>query len=309
MKKILIIKLGALGDFMIAIGFMRSIQAKHPDAEFTLMTGKPFVSIAKQMNMFSHYIIDDRQSWFNIPYMARLIKETSAGDFDCVYDIQAVSRTEKKYFVAMRLIARRSFVWYNVYRRTEWHVEKNGRFGMGKVTEKPGVSYYQLTDLSFLHGPNKHFDILPERYVLLIPGCSAKNAHKRWPVASYNEIVQRLGERGIRSVVIGTNAEAAEINAICESSEHAINMLNKTALLDVPDLARRAYVVMGNDTGPTHMASFSGVPTIGVYWSKVRYGQLKGPRSTSIVSPGSIDEISVDEVWSHMLPFLEEAGV
>lgn len=304
MEKILIIKLSALGDFIIAVGGMQKIREKHPDAEFTLMTGTPYVPIAKQMNMFSNIIIDNRGTWWNIPRLVKLASEVAGGDFDHVYDIQGVSRTRKKYFPALRLLSRKSFVWYNVHDCTELHVEKNRRMSFGSCTQKQGVSYAVPSDLAFLHGPNKHFHLLPERYVLLIPGCSAKNAHKRWPVASYCEIVRRLADRGIHSVVIGTNAEAAEINAICGSHPMAINMLNKTALLDVPDLARRSYVTLGNDTGPTHMASYSSVPTIAVYWSKTRYGHLKGPCSTSIVSPGSIDQISVDEVWEHILPHL-----
>ncbi|MBR4107728.1 MAG: glycosyltransferase family 9 protein [Akkermansia sp.] len=304
MEKILIIKLSALGDFIIAVGVMQKIREKHPNAEFTLMTGSPYIPIAKQMNMFSNIIVDNRGTWWNIPRLIKLAKEVAKGDFDHVYDIQGVSRTKKKYFSALRLLARKPFVWYNVHECTEWHVEKKGSMGFGKLTEKQGISHAQVTDLYFLHGPNKHFHLLPERYVLLIPGCSAKNAHKRWPVESYCEIVRRLAERGIHSVVIGTNAEAAEINAICESNPMAINMLNKTALLDVPDLARRSYVTLGNDTGPTHMASLSSVPTVAVYWSKTRYGQLKGPRSVSIVSPGSIEQIPVDQVWEHILPHL-----
>ncbi|MBR5522345.1 MAG: glycosyltransferase family 9 protein [Akkermansia sp.] len=308
MKKILIIKLGALGDFVLSVGIMQKIREEHPDAEFTLMTGSGFVSIARQMNMFSHYIIDNRQSWFNLSYLARLSKEIAAGEFDYVYDAQAVSRTIKKYFPAMRFISRKSFVWCNVYTQTEWHVEKKCRYSFGTCTEKKGKACEKLSDLSFLHGENKHFHELPERFVLFVPGCSPMHPHKRWPVAYFSELAARLADRNIHVVIIGTKTEAEEIQAIAAASPMAVSMLNKTSMLDIPDLARRAIATVGNDTGPSHMASLSGMPTIAIYDNRTKQGALRGLRSVNLVSPNTIEKITVDEVWKHLLPFLEEAG-
>lgn len=308
MKKILIIKLGALGDFVLSVGIMQKIREEHPDAEFTLMTGSGFVSIARQMNMFSHYIIDNRQSWLNLPYLARLSKEIAAGEFDYVYDAQGVSRTIKKYFPAMRFLSRKSFVWCNVYTQTEWHVEKKCRYSFGTCTEKKGKACEKLSDLSFLHGENKHFHELPERFVLFVPGCSPMHPHKRWPVAYFSELVARLADRNIHVVIIGTKTEAEEIQAIAAASPMAVSMLNKTSMLDIPDLARRAIATVGNDTGPSHMASLSGMPTIAIYDNRTKQGALRGLRSVNLVSPNTIEKITVDEVWKHLLPFLEEAG-
>ena len=41
-QRILVIKLGALGDFIYSIGPMQAIKKKHPDAELTLMTRPTF---------------------------------------------------------------------------------------------------------------------------------------------------------------------------------------------------------------------------------------------------------------------------
>lgn len=309
MEKILIIKLGALGDFVISIGIMQKIKEAHPDAEFTLMTGSAFVSIAKQMDMFSHYIIDNRQSLLNLPYAMRLAKEVSKGDFDKVYDLQAVSRTRIRYFYATRLLSRKSFNWRTgMSRETEYHIEKKWRWSFGKCTELPSTRHLKTTDLSFLHGENKHFDELPERFVLFIPGCSPMHPHKRWPVAYFSELAARLAERNIHVVLIGTKIEETEINAIAASSPLAVSMLNKTSMLDIPDLARRAIATVGNDTGPSHMASFTGMPTIAIYDNRTKQGALRGPRSINLVSPDTIEKITVDKVWEHLLPFLEEAG-
>mgnify|MGYP000861510186 FL=1 len=46
--RILVIKLGALGDFAQAFGPFAAIRAHHPGAEITLLTTPPFAPLARQ---------------------------------------------------------------------------------------------------------------------------------------------------------------------------------------------------------------------------------------------------------------------
>lgn len=306
MQKILVIKLGALGDFVLELGGMMEVRRRFPEAQLTLMTNKAFLPIAKQAGIFSDYIIDNRVSWLNFKQLYRLAREVAAGGFSYIFDFQCVSRTEKKYFSAARWFMPHSFTWVNTFQEIAMKVEKTSSFGFGKLTRTAYPFTMPVTDLSFLHGENKHFNELPERYVMLIPGCSPNHPHKRWPIAYYSELAQRLAEKGIHSVVIGTKAEEEEIKAITASTPMGVSMLNKTSLMDIPDLARRALATVGNDTGPSHMASLSCTPTIGIYDKRTAVGALRGPRSINMVSPSTIDLITVDMVWEKLLPILEE---
>lgn len=301
---ILLIKHGALGDFVLAIGMMRSIAERHPGARFTLMTGKAFLPIAKQMDLFADYIIDDRLSYLSGDVL-RVLRETVAGNFERIYDVQGSSRTRKKYLFLLRWLMPRSFVWVNAYYGNEVHVEKKSSAGWGRARREPITEeLYRTTDLSFLHGDNKHFGELPARFVLMIPGCSPQHPYKRWPTSSFAELARRLAARNIGSVLIGTNDEAAALAEIAGATPLVVNMCNKTSLLDVPDLARRAVATVGNDTGPSHMASLAGAPTIALYDYRTRQGAMRGPRSWNLVSDGEIGRITVDEVWKRLLPLL-----
>lgn len=304
MQKILVIKLGALGDFVLEIGGMMEVRRCFPEAELTLMTGKPFLSMGRQMGIFSHYIIDDRAAWLNLSEQARIIREVTQGGFDYIFDFQGVARTRTKYFNMFRWFSSRSFCWVDAHYHTARRVQKRHSWSLGKVTKEEYPFNLPVTDLSFLHGENKHFDELPERFVLFIPGCSPNHPYKRWPIAYFSELASKLAERGIHVVLIGTKTEAAEIEAIASTSPLAVNMLNKTSLLDIPDLARRAIATVGNDTGPSHMASLSGMPTIAIYDNRTKQGALRGPKSINLVSPNTIDKITVDTVWQQLLPIL-----
>ncbi len=309
---ILIIKLGALGDFVLAVGTIRHIAERmketYPDAKFTLMTGKAFVPLGEQMGIFSDYIVDNRGSYWKRDEFPRVMREVVEGNFDYIFDVQGSKRTRRKYYTALRLLMRRSFTWVNTYGQTQLRVTKKHRWGWGAVEERPSEKDTGVvSDLSFLHGKNEHFHLLPERFVLMIPGCSPNHPYKRWSPANYAALACKLAERGISTVVIGTAAEKEEMESICANSPMSVNMMGKTSMTDVPDLARRALAVVGNDTGPTHIASLSNAPTLALYDFRTRCGATQGPRSENIVSENLIDEITVERVWQSLEPFLAPA--
>lgn len=311
MEHILIIKHGALGDFVMDIGAIFFIRDQHPGAKFTLMTSAPFVSLGKQLGFIDDFIIDNRKT-FKTP---GILKQVLRGGFTHVYDLQCRPRT-MSYRTWLRLLwPVGTYEWYmskGIHDNRpaqdttmRYTIRKTHRLGFGTMTASPWGVEMPVSDISFLHGKGEHFDMLPERFVLFIPGCSARNAYKRWPVECFVEIARRLATQGIKTVVIGTKAEEAEISAISQSDPtNIINMMGLTELMDIPQIALRSRCAIGNDTGPSHMASLSGAPVIGLYDKRTGHAKLLGPRSTSIVSDSTIDLITPDRVWEVLQPYI-----
>lgn len=308
MEKILIIKHGALGDFIQALGFMRAIQALHPQARFTLLTMAPFVKMGEQSGIFSEIIVDNRVSWSRWRENARVLKAILSGGYTHVYDLQGTSRT-RTYRRIWRLLSPAGVRQWHVGHPLSpapcmYTVSKRCRLLPGRQSAQPYRIDAPKTDLSFMHGEGKHFDRLPQRYVLLIPGCSAKHAYKRWPVENYREIVRRLAAKGLQAVLLGTKDEADVAEAIAQGNPSVVNMVGFTGLLDVPQVALRALAVLGNDTGPSHMAAYTGVYTLALFDRRNSGSILRGILCESLVSEGAVDLISPDEVWNHLAAHL-----
>ena len=304
MEKILIIKHGALGDVVISLGLMQALKRENPEARFTLMTMKPFVSIAEQAGVFDDYIVDNRRSLFNVKETRRVLGAMMAGGFSRIYDLQCSQRT-RTYRRMLRLLAPKGkFCWIEGFSGLCHTISKRCRLGIGQEQLSETTLPHVTTDLRFLHGEGKHFDKLPPRYVLLIPGCSPQHPYKRWPVENYRELVRRLAEQGVQAVVLGTKAEAAEAEAICRDNPSTVNMVGLTSLLDVPQVALRALAVVGNDTGPSHMAAYTGVYTLAIYDHRNARSVLRGPNCTSLVSDAGVELITPDAVWQHVAPHL-----
>lgn len=303
-QRILIIKHGALGDVVLAMGTMKRLRELHPDAHITLMTMGMFVPMARQLGVFDDFIVDDRLPYRQLGATWAAIRSIVQGNFQVVYDLQESSRTRKRYYPAVRFLLGHDMDWVACNSGERRRLRKKGSFRPGRVEREPYRVERVLTDLSFMHGEGLHFDELPERYVLLIPGCSPSHPYKRWPVENFCALVNKLAERGVASVVIGTKAEAVEVEAIAASSPLAVSFLGKSSLMDIPQMALRSLACVGNDTGPTHMCAYSGAPVTALFCHRTCRSAITARRITNLISPGDIEEITVDQVWSSLEPCL-----
>lgn len=297
-KNILIIKLGALGDFIFQSGVVFALHKKYPDAHFTFMTTKPFVPFVKCMPFVENVIVDTRPRWSIKGWWNTCKSGIADKKWDFIFDLQASARTRKKYFSLARFLTPYSMRWAYLS-KGGFHVmkvEKKHRFSLGKMTQSDMPFKPFAVNMSFCRGEQKNFSLLPKKpFMLVIPGCSATHPYKRWPAEKYLELVLRAEKKGIPSVVLGTNAESKEIQAICQNSK-AISFQNKASLLDIPALAARACVVVGNDTGPVHMSCFVKTPAVVLFCKKTEKSAYKAANITNLIAP-DIADISVDKVW------------
>lgn len=303
-EKILVIKHGALGDVVLAMGTMKRLRELHPDAHMVLMTMGMFVPMVKQLGVFDDFIVDNREPYWKLGATKAAVSAIVHGGFTRVYDLMESSRTRKRYFPALRFLLPHSLEWIAANSGELRRICKKRSFSFGHIEREPYHVEKVLTDLSFMHGEGKHFHELPERFVLMIPGCSPQHPHKRWPISNYCELVRLLAERGISSVILGTKTEATEVETIASSSPMAISFLGKSSLMDIPQLALRSLACVGNDTGPTHMCAYSGVPVIAIFCNRTRNSAITAKQITNLISDGDIDEITVAQVWEHLQKYL-----
>ena len=305
-KNILIIKLGALGDFILQLGWVFALYKKYPEAKFTFMTTKPFVPFVKCMPFVSEIIVDTRPRYNLKEWWNTCKKGIADTKWDYIFDLQSSKRTRRKYFNLSRFFSKYDMHW-GCLDKTGFiihSVEKKHRFSFGKLS-KSVMPFTPLDiDLSFIKGEEKNFCLLPNKpFLLIIPGCSANHPYKRWPKEKYLSLVLAAQEKGIPSVVLGTNAEHEEIEYICQNS-NAVSFQNKASLLDIPALAAKASVVIGNDTGPVHMSCFSKTPAIVLFCEKTARSANDFPNVTNLIGP-DIADISVEQVWSEVQKNME----
>lgn len=273
MSRILVIRLGALGDFVLSFAPFAAIRAHHPGAEITLLTTAPFAALGRAAPWFDRVEVDARPAWWDVPGLLRLRRQMAG--FDIVYDLQTSGRTGWYFHLAGRP------AWSGHVRGCAFPQRGPAREAMHTIERQrdqlrlAGVVDVPVPDIGFLTG--RAVPELPERFALLVPGASAHRPGKRWPAAKYGELARVLLARGLVPVVVGGPDEvglAAEIQASCPA---AISLVGRTALLDIFAIAARAALVVGNDTGPTHVAAAAGCPAL-VLFSEDSDPAMTAPR-------------------------------
>jgi lipopolysaccharide heptosyltransferase II len=108
----------------------------------------------------------------------------------------------------------------------------------------------------------------------LCPGAEYGPA-KRW--TKFGQVAKELSERrGIHWLIFGTASEqplATDIRKALGTS--ATDLTGRTSLLELAAQLRRCRLLLTNDTGTMHLASFLGVPTVSIFGSTEP--QLTGP--------------------------------
>lgn len=96
----------------------------------------------------------------------------------------------------------------------------------------------------------------------LVPGGRHDLARvdKRWPAASYAELGRRLLANRMSVVVTGTEVERGLARSACPPG--GIDLAGRTTPEDLAALFERCALVVGNNSGPAHLAAALGIPTV-----------------------------------------------
>lgn len=101
--------------------------------------------------------------------------------------------------------------------------------------------------------------------VLLCPG-SVNSRAKRWPAERYAALADQFGETGATVALIGSPGEREVSERVCGLSRRKpVILTGETSVADVTAIIDLADLLVTNDTGPAHIGSALGTPTIVIF--------------------------------------------
>jgi ADP-heptose:LPS heptosyltransferase len=309
-SRILVIKLGALGDFVQAMGPAAAIRAHHADAAITLLTSRSYAELARTAPYFNDVWIDERPQRFDLGGWLRLRAMLRDGRFDRVYDLQTSSRSSF-YFQLMG-----SGLFFGA--RPEWsgiakgasHPHNNPQRDFMHTLERQadqlamaGITAVPAPDLSWAKADIGRF-ALTVPIILLVPGGAAHRPEKRWPAGRYAQLAALIAKHGGTPVVIGGPDERDAGREIARSAPSARDLTGQTSFGDIVALGAAASYAIGNDTGPMHLIVAAGCPATVLYSaaSDPALTQPRGAGGVTVVRRDDLATLGVEEVAA-TLPF------
>jgi len=304
-RKILVIKLSALGDFVQALGPAAAIRRHHAADEITLLTTPGFAGLARQSGFFDEIATDRRPGPLDVAGWFSLRRVLRHGHFDRVYDLQT---SDRSILYAWLFFPSHRPEWSGI----AWHCShphanlgRHPLHTIDKQAEQLLMAGIFPTPLPACLASSRPLpaDLEQRAFFLLIPGSSSRHPEKRWPAGYYGALAQLLTEAtGALPVIVGAPGEEALATEIRAACPEAIDLVGRTELTGLIDLADAAVFAVGNDTGATHIAAASGHPVV-VLFSDASDPRRCAPRGREIhvLTSPCLDGLPVGRVFTEVM--------
>ncbi|HMQ03033.1 MAG TPA: lipopolysaccharide heptosyltransferase I [Pyrinomonadaceae bacterium] len=285
--KILFVKLGSIGDIVHTMPVLAAVRAQMPDAEIGWVVEKGSAEILRGNPLIDRLIEVDTRSLRTkrpmsglLPAIREQLRTVRRHRYQVALDFQGLiksaiiaklSGARERYGFAkgsLREPAGRIFLTQTVEIAPQMHViRKNLRLAEAALGIETNGLPIRFPIQSTPEAVTESEDLAQKvsgRFAILNP--AGGWVTKQWSAANFGKLADILWEKhGLRSIVPLGPRDAALGNAVEASSRSALPIIARTSLLGFYELARRAAVYVGGDTGPTHLAVAAGAPVVGIF--------------------------------------------
>ncbi len=258
--RVLIVRLGAMGDILHALPAVASLRATFPDVRIVWAAHPKWAALLDGNPAVDEQVYLDR---FSPSSLLRAWRALRREPFDAVIDFQGLTKS------ALVSLAARAPVRYG--------------FHFSLVRETPAALFYHRhcntaaahvvernLDLARLAGaavrcekfplpPGRSEGRLPSgRFVLAAP--LAGWVSKQWPLENYTLLARRLRhEAGAALVLNGAPSQESELRGVEDAEVHV------SSIAGLIHATRKAAAVLGLDSGPLHLAAALGTPGVALF--------------------------------------------
>ena len=273
----LVIRMSSLGDVSLATAVLEPLREHFPSIDVIWLTRPPYGALLRDDPRISEVISWDRRRLFPTALLR-------VEGFDLVLDLHRIPRT---WLISALLPARR-------------------RLGYSKARRHRKALVRGRTDQPVLHTVERYLEALAplgvrawgtprvfvsgeawERAETLLAGVSrpfvavapgARWPTKRWTSEGFARVIEELRARGIGAVLVGDERDrdfAGEVRTSCKVP----SLVGRTDLPTLAGVLSMASVLLGNDSGPVHLANAVGTPAVAIFGPthpKLGFAPLKG---------------------------------
>jgi len=330
-KRLAIVKLSAMGDIIHSMVALQFIKNNYPDILIDWFVEESFAQVLENnphiSNIYKVNLKSIKKNKLEIFNQIKLIKNYSKNSYDLVIDAQGLIKSA----IVSKLLGKNvagfdknsirekcASTFYN--KKVSIAYDENTIDRNVKVLSDPlgfDISSKMILEKKpFLFYKDENhiiYDFLDDKKknILFVIGASWQS--KIYPKEKFAKIIDSLDENCL--IVWGSDSEKNDASFISNISKGKV--LPKLDLNSLKALVSRCDLIVGNDTGPTHMAWALNIPSITLFGNTPGYRNTyqtninKVIESSSVVNPlklnredFSIKEINLDEVLKQIKSLL-----
>lgn len=282
-KSICIVRLSALGDVLMLVPLIRTLQASLPDAKLTWVISRPAYDLVEGMDGVEFVVIDKPN---NLKDYRRFKQQMRDRHFDVLLATQASFRANLLY----ACIRAKRKIGYDPIRAKDGH----GWFIDDAI--KPGQDhtldgFLRFADALGIHEKQIRWDLpiqacdyawarehLPTASgPICLVNPAASKVERSWPVERYIEVIRHMQSRWQACVVLvgGPGAYDRALGDAILEQVPVFDLIGKTRPKQLLALISLADLLLCPDTGPSHMAAAVATPVVALH--AVTSADVSGP--------------------------------
>ena len=297
--KVLIVKTSSMGDVIHTFPALEDAVRNRPDIDFDWCTEEPFAGIVALHPAIGviHKVavrrwrktLFDGGTWRE---MAGLRKALRATRYDLVIDAQGLLKSALIAIQAGAPIAGFDRASAREPSATLFYQRKyavpRDLHAIERTRRLFGLALGYQPDLSTLHSgivpPAGDLPGVERRTAFLLHGTSRDD--KKWPVGDWIETARQLTDRQFTPVVTWSNEAEKKVAQAIAGAVPGTVTIPKSPLADVAAILGRSTLVIGADTGLTHLASAFGLPTVAIFLAtEPGLTGPRGPFASTLLAP------------------------
>lgn len=274
-KKILIVRSSSLGDLIFVLPAISDIAKHFPGITIDWVVEETFAEIPSWHPAVHQVIPISHRRWRKNWWSSESRRERAAfrkklrqTKYDMVLDMQALMKSV--WVVRQAIGERHGLDWKSARERLAslfYHKRHRVEFWQPAVTRQRelaalalGYRYEGAPDFG-LQAFTDGVEI--QNYAVVMP--SASRDDKLWPEEDWHAALDLLVEHGLELRVLAGNAKEAERAAELVKKYPHVQFLTALPLKEVAHQLAAARLMIGLDSGLTHLSAALGRPTIGIY--------------------------------------------
>lgn len=281
---ICIVRLSALGDVLMLVPLVRTLQAHLPHASISWIISAPAYDLVEGMGGVEFIVIDKPSSSKDYWQFRQKMRTRH---FDVLLATQACLRANLLY----PLINASRKIGYDALRAKDGHGwciheaiapgHDHTLDGFLKFAKALGIEQKEICwdlNIETLHQDwaRKQLMVASGKPVLLVNPAASK-PERSWPVERYIEVIRYVQMQWDVHVILigGPGAHDKALGEAITSAIPVTNLLGKTKLKQLLALIAQAQCVLCPDTGPSHMAAAVNTPVVALH--AVTSADVSGP--------------------------------
>lgn len=300
-QNILIVRLSAIGDIVMASGLIPALKARFPHARISWLAEPVGASLLQHNPNLDEVILWPRQEWSSLLKQKRYLalyktvrqfrRQLKAKGYDLVLDTQGLLKSA--------LLARMT----SAPRRIGLGSKEGGQWLMHETmprhlndmisSEYRDIAEYLGTaaedfKMQLIAGDSNQLEaqalltgaIAEQEFVALCPFTTRPQKH--WIEDYWPQLVKLIQQKlHLPCVVLGGPDNQKDASRIFANLDQVHNFAGKTNLLQTSEIIAKSRLLIGVDTGITHMGIAHNVPTVAIFGSTRPY--LKTPNKNAVV--------------------------